>query len=291
MKIVRFQDASGRNSYAAEQLDGSYRRAEGSLEEGFRITEEGIRPGKLLTPVEPKAIWCIGQNYKLHAAEAGFKVPEYPVVFAKGINSIQNPGEPIVLPASHYSTEVDYECELVVVIGRECKDVSRSEALNYVAGYTGGNDVSARDWQLKWGGSQWCRGKSFDTFAPIGPCLVTKEELPDPSGLRIQTVLNGRVMQDANTRDMIFDVPALIEFLSRSTTLVPGTLIFTGTPQGVGMAQNPPRWLNDGDEVSVVIERIGKLTNPVREGQSATPQARDASARSEFAGNEARRTV
>lgn len=282
MKIVRFQDASGRSGYAAEQLDGSYRRVEGNLREGFRATGEAVRPGALLAPVEPACIWCIGQNYKAHAAEAGFKVPEYPVVFAKGVNAVQHPNEPIMLPASSYSREVDYECELVVVIGRECRNATRSEALNYVAGYTCGNDVSARDWQLKWGGSQWCRGKSFDTFAPMGPCLITADELPDPSGLQIQTILNGRVMQDANTRDMIFDVPTLIEFLSRSATLLPGTLIFTGTPQGVGMAQNPPCWLSDGDEVSVVIEKIGKLTNPVREELNKRQQPRNAGTRSEF---------
>lgn len=270
MKIVRFQDASGRKVQAAQQPDGSYRRVEGSLADGFRLTGETVRQAKWLAPVEPSCIWCVGQNYKAHAAEAGFQVPEHPVIFAKGTNAVQNPGEAIVLPAGGYSSEVDYECELVVVIGKPCKNVARGEALNYVAGYTCGNDVSARDWQLKRGGSQWSRGKSFDTFAPIGPCLVTRDELAVPSGLRIQTILNGRVMQDANTRDMIFDVPTLIEFLSRSTTLPPGTLIFTGTPQGVGMAQTPPRWLRAGDEVSVVIERIGTLTNPIREEQSET---------------------
>lgn len=268
MKIVRFRDASGRTVQAAQQPDGTCRRVEGNLADGFRMTGETVPPGKRLAPIEPSCIWCVGQNYRAHAAEAGFQVPEHPVIFAKGINAVQNPGEPIVLPAAGYSTEVDYECELVVVIGKACRNVTRSEALKYVAGYTCGNDVSARDWQLKWGGSQWSRGKSFDTFAPLGPCLVTSDELSDPSGLRIQTVLNGRVMQDANTGDMIFDVPTLIEFLSHSTTLLPGTLIFTGTPQGVGMAQNPPRWLRSGDEVSVIIERIGTLTNPVREEQS-----------------------
>jgi len=132
-----------------------------------------------------------------------------------------------------------------------------------VAGYTCGNDVSARDWQLKMGGSQWCRGKSFDTFAPLGPCLATRDSIHDPGTLQIQTIVNGRVMQDANTRDMIHNVPALIEFLSQSTTLLPGTVIFTGTPNGVGMAQGPPLWLKDGDEVSVMIEKIGTLTNRV----------------------------
>ena len=154
--------------------------------------------------------------------------------------------------------------ELVVIIGKACKDVTREHAFEYVAGYTCGNDVSARDWQLKKGGSQWCRGKSFDTFAPLGPCLVTPESIPDPSNLGIQTKVNGRVMQDGNTRDMVRDVPALIEFLSQSTTLLPGTAIFTGTPHGVGMAQNPPLWLKDGDEVSIIIEKIGTLTNTVR---------------------------
>jgi 2-keto-4-pentenoate hydratase/2-oxohepta-3-ene-1,7-dioic acid hydratase in catechol pathway len=142
--------------------------------------------------------------------------------------------------------------------------VSREHALEYGAGYTCGNDVSARDWQLKKGGSQWCRGKSFDTFAPIGPCLVTPASIPDTSGLAIQTTVNGRVLQDGSTRDMVRDVPALIEFLSQSTTLLPGTAIFTGTPHGVGMAQKPPLWLKDGDEVSITIEKIGTLTNTVR---------------------------
>lgn len=265
----------GRTVQAAQQPDGAYRLVRGNLADGFELTGEAIRPGKLLAPVEPSCIWCIGQNYKAHAAEAGFQVPEYPVVFAKGINAVQDPGEPIVLPASGYSTEVDYECELVVVIGKACRNAARSEALKHVAGYTCGNDVSARDWQLKRGGSQWSRGKSFDTFAPLGPYLVTRDELPDPSALRIQTVLNGQVVQDAPTGDMIFDVATLIEFLSRSTTLPPGTLIFTGTPQGVGMAQDPPRWLRSGDEVSVIIEGIGTLTNSVRE-ESGKFESKDA---------------
>jgi 2-keto-4-pentenoate hydratase/2-oxohepta-3-ene-1,7-dioic acid hydratase in catechol pathway len=126
-----------------------------------------------------------------------------------------------------------------------------------------GNDVSARDWQIKKGGSQWCRGKSFDTFAPIGPCLVTKDEVGNPNELRIRTILNGATVQDANTNDMIFGVPAIVSFLSESTTMLPGTLIFTGTPQGVGMGRKPQLWLKDGDEVSIVIEKVGTLTNRV----------------------------
>jgi 2-keto-4-pentenoate hydratase/2-oxohepta-3-ene-1,7-dioic acid hydratase in catechol pathway len=182
----------------------------------------------------------------------------------KSSAAVQNPGDPILLPTHLKSGEVDYECELAVVIGRRCKNVARRAALDYVLGYTCGNDVTARDWQRQWGGSQWCRGKTFDTFAPLGPCLVTKDEIPDPNKLAIKTVLNGRVMQEANTDDMIFDVPTLIEFLSGSTTLLPGTVILTGTPSGVGMARTPPVWLKDGDSVTIEIEKIGRLTNPVR---------------------------
>ncbi len=149
-----------------------------------------------------------------------------------------------------------------MVIGKSCKNVSTDHALDYVLGYTCANDVSARDWQKDHGGGQWCRGKTFDTFAPLGPCLVTSEEIPDPSRLRLRTMVNGELMQDSPTSDMIFDVPALIAFLSGSTTLRPGTVILTGTPAGVGMARKPPRWLRSGDVVTVEIDGIGKLTNP-----------------------------
>jgi 2-keto-4-pentenoate hydratase/2-oxohepta-3-ene-1,7-dioic acid hydratase in catechol pathway len=181
----------------------------------------------------------------------------------KSPGAVQHPGDAILLPRHLPSTEVDYECELAVVIGKACKNVSRESALDYVLGYTCANDVSARDWQIKRGGSQWCRGKTFDTFAPLGPCLVLKDEIPNPNALRIQTRLNGNVMQDSNTADMIFDVPTLIEFLSGSTTLLPGTVILTGTPQGVGVARKPSVFLQPGDTVTIDIERIGQLTNPV----------------------------
>ncbi|MEO6182824.1 MAG: fumarylacetoacetate hydrolase family protein, partial [Verrucomicrobiota bacterium] len=178
--------------------------------------------------------------------------------------AVQNPGDPILIPTFLKSDEVDYECELAVVIGKTCKNVTRENALQYVLGYTCANDVSARDWQKGKGGGQWCRGKSFDTFAPLGPCLVTADEITDPNQLKIRTVLNEQVVQDWNTNDMIFDVPTLIEFLSGSTTLLPGTVILTGTPHGVGMARNPPLWLKAGDVVTIEIEKIGALTNPVQ---------------------------
>lgn len=263
MKIIRYEDPSGKILHAVQEQDAKFLRLDGDPLQGFEMTGEPAIVVRILAPVAPTMIWCVGKNYRRHADEVGMGIEEYPEVFAKGVNSVQDPNEPIRIPSRARSTEIDYEGELVVVIGKACKDVAREQALEYVAGYTCGNDVSARDWQLRRGGTQWCRGKSFDTFAPLGPCLVTPDSIPDPSQLQIQTLVNGRVLQDANTRDMIHDVPALIAFLSQSTTLVPGTVIFTGTPAGVGMAQNPPLWLNDGDEVSVTIEKIGTLTNRV----------------------------
>lgn len=263
MKIIRYEDAAGKVHLAAEN-SGSYLRIEGQLFGKYKVTRQKARVKRVLAPVIPPMIWCVGQNYRQHAKEVGMGIPEYPVVFAKGVNSVQHPGEPIVLPKGADSSEIDYEAELVVIIGKKCKDVPKEKALGYVAGYTCGNDVSSRDWQLKKGGTQWCRGKSFDTFAPLGPCLVTPDSIGNPGALRIKAVVNGSTVQDANTSDLIRDIPTLIEFISQSTTLLPGTAIFTGTPQGVGMARKPPLWLKHGDEVSVDIENIGTLTNPVR---------------------------
>jgi 2-keto-4-pentenoate hydratase/2-oxohepta-3-ene-1,7-dioic acid hydratase in catechol pathway len=263
MKIIRYQDRQGNIGYAAQQLDGSALKLSGDIYATPRVTPETADVARVLAPVAPTSIICIGLNYRRHAEEAGTKFPDYPVVFFKGINTLQHPGEPIQIPTHLRSDEVDYECELAVVIGRACKNVSRVNALDYVLGYSCCNDVSARDWQIQRGGGQWSRGKTFDTFSPVGPCLVTSDEIPDPNALKLRTVLNGEVMQDWNTSDMIFDVPALIEFLSGSTTLLPSTVILTGTPHGVGMAQKPPRWLRSGDQVTIEIERIGKLTNPV----------------------------
>jgi 2-keto-4-pentenoate hydratase/2-oxohepta-3-ene-1,7-dioic acid hydratase in catechol pathway len=263
MKIIRYEDAQGKIGYAAADGDGTCFELSGDIFGKFQRTERKADVARLLSPIVPTAIWCIGLNYRRHAQEAGLAIPEHPVLFAKGVNSVQDPGAPILIPTSARSHEVDYECELVVVIGKRCKNVSREGALEFVLGYTCGNDVSARDWQLKLGGTQWCRGKSFDTFAPLGPCLVTRDTIPDPNSLAIATLLNGEAMQQWNTDDMIFDVATLVSFLSQSTTLMPGTVIFTGTPHGIGMAQKPPRWLRAGDEVSIVIDRIGTLTNPV----------------------------
>ncbi|MDQ8179390.1 fumarylacetoacetate hydrolase family protein [Pelagicoccus sp. SDUM812005] len=264
MKIIRYLDTAGEARYGAEQSDGSALRIEGDIFGDYDVTTEKADVVKLLAPVVPTQILCVGLNYKKHAEETKAKMPERPILFVKGVNTLQNPGDPIEIPTAMASSEVDYECELAVVIGKPCKNVKREEALDYVLGYTCANDVSARDWQIKLGGGQWCRGKFFDTFAPLGPRLVTTDEIPNPNALKIATVLNGERVQDWNTDDMIFDVPAIIEFLSGSTTLVPGTVILTGTPHGVGMAFNPPKWLKEGDEVTIEIEGIGELTNPVK---------------------------
>lgn len=264
MKIIRYRDSTGGIHYGAEQADGSARRIAGDILGQYRQTNDRADVAKLLAPIVPTQILGVGLNYRHHAQESGMKAPELPVLFVKGINTLQNPGDAILIPTHLASHEVDYECELAVVIGRACKNVTRERALDYVLGFTCANDVSARDWQLKRGGGQWCRGKFFDTFCPLGPRLVTPDEIPGPNFLKIATHLNGQTVQDWTTSDMIFDVPTLIEFLSGSTTLGPGTVILTGTPHGVGMAAKPlPRWLKPGDEVTIEIEGIGRLTNPV----------------------------
>ena len=208
------------------------------------------RPGKIV---------CIGLNYRDHAAESGLAVPDKPVVFSKFSSCVISPGEEVVIPTT--SEKVDYEAELAVVIGRHAKHVSADRAYEYVLGYTAFNDVTARDFQF--GDGQWQRGKSCDTFAPMGPTIVTTDEIPDPHTLRISLKLNGNMMQDSNTNQLIFGIPQLIEFITASTTLEPGDVIATGTPAGVGFARKPPVFLKPGDVMDVTIEKIGGLGHPV----------------------------
>jgi len=262
MKIIRHLTGSG-PAYAALQSDGSARAIEGDLFGSYRVTDRTVVPGKILAPIAPPNILAIGLNYRKHADEGGKGVPERPMLFIKSTNTVQNPGDPIEIPVKLASHEVDYECEIAVVIGKRCKNVARANALDYVLGYTCANDVSARDWQQRWNGGQFCQGKSFDTFCPMGPVLVTRDDIPNPNALKIKTILNGQTMQDWNTNDMVFDIPTLIEFLSGSKTLLAGTVILTGTPHGVGFARKPPVYLKAGDTVSIEIEKIGTLTNPV----------------------------
>lgn len=269
MRIIRHLTGRG-PAYAALQADGTAREIAGDLFTDLRVTDKVVSTGKLLAPLIPTNILAIGLNYREHAAESGMKLPERPMLFMKATSSLQNPGDPIELPTKLASREVDYEGELGIVIGRRCKNVSKAQALEYVFGYTAANDVSARDWQIQLGAGQFCQGKSFDTFCPLGPVLVTREEIPHPNRLRLRTLLNGEVMQDTSTSDMVFDVPTLIEFLSGSKTLLPGTVILTGTPSGVGFRRKPPVFLKPGDTVSIEIEKIGALTNSVTEERVAS---------------------
>jgi 2-keto-4-pentenoate hydratase/2-oxohepta-3-ene-1,7-dioic acid hydratase in catechol pathway len=264
MKLIRHLAPTG-PAYAALQPDGTTREVTGDPFAGtHRVTDRVITLGKPLTPVPtPPAIICIGLNYAKHAAEGKQAPPERPVWFMKLPGALQHPGEPIRLPRNQPTAKADYEAELAIVLARECRDASPENALSYVLGYTCANDVSARDWQRDWSGGQWNHAKSFDTFCPLGPVLVTPDEIPNPNALRIRSILNGQVMQDSTTADMIFDVPAIIAFLSADKTLPAGTVILTGTPEGVGFARKPPVWLHPGDTITVEIESIGTLSNPV----------------------------
>ncbi len=263
MKIVRFMDSLGHIHHGALQADGTAFRVEGDILGNFTVTRKKVVIAKLLAPIVPSAILGIGLNYRKHAAEIGITPSEFPVLFLKNPAALQNPFDPIELPQRLKSAQVDYEAELAIVIGKRAKNVAEGEALRYVLGFTLANDVSARDWQMQWGGSQWCRGKSFDTFCPLGPAIVTPDEVGNPNNLAIQTQVNGETLQQSNTADMIFRVEKIIAFLSGSTTLLPGTVILTGTPEGVGMGARPPRWLAPGDCVRVEMEKIGSLENPV----------------------------
>ncbi len=266
MKIYRLRDQTHRVRTATSDDGKNFFGLSGDISCGeLKITNERIEVLDLLAPIEPKTIYCIGLNYRKHAEETGAKIPGHPIVFLKSPTALQNPEGPIVLPRHLRSDEVDFEAELGVIIGYDCKNVSRANALEYVMGYTIGNDVSARDWQKTWGGSQWCRGKTFDTFCPLGPAFVTPDSIKNPNDLAISTRVNGVTMQQSNTRDMIFSVAEIIEFLSGSTTLEAGTLILTGTPEGVGMGRKPPTYLKAGDVVEIEIEGIGILRNPVVE--------------------------
>jgi acylpyruvate hydrolase len=214
----------------------------------------------LKAPVpNPGKILCVGLNYADHAKEAGLALPEYPTVFSKYSNTVNDPGGAIVLPK--ISSEPDYECELGVVIGQRAKNVSQADALNYVAGYLPFHDVSARDYQMRT--SQWTLGKTFDGFAPMGPALVTSDEVGDPHNLNIQLSIGGEVLQSSNTRNLIFKIDFLVSYLSSILTLEPGDVIATGTPAGIGGARNPKRFLKPGETVRIEIEKLGVLENPV----------------------------
>ena len=273
MKIARIEVA-GRITHAlveettyrvieGDLFDANGSDANGSDANGFGSIDAtgpvvSFEEGRLLAPVVPPQIIAIGLNFRKHAVESGMAIPEAPLVFVKTCNTVTGPGEPILLPAMA-PEEVDYEAELVIVIGKKAKNVSREDVADTILGYTCGNDVSARDCQLKLD-KQWARGKCFDTFAPIGPWIATGL---DGDNLDIRLTVNDKVMQDSNTSDLIFSCTELVSYLSRCMTLYPGSIIMTGTPSGVGMGRDPHTYLKEGDTVTVEIEGIGSLTNRV----------------------------
>jgi 2-keto-4-pentenoate hydratase/2-oxohepta-3-ene-1,7-dioic acid hydratase in catechol pathway len=238
----------------------AWRKAWSALASGPVIYDQDR--SRLCPPVpDPRKIVCIGLNYRDHAAESGVPAPPEPVLFSKYPTALIGHRDRIVLP--RVSTEVDYEAELVVAIGQGGRHIAREKAFEHVGGYTVGHDVSARDWQLGKPAKQWMAGKTFDTFAPTGPELVSPDEVPNPHNLGIRLRLNGQTMQDSSTAQLIFGIDVLIAYLSQIMTLEPGDLIFTGTPPGVGMARKPPIWLKTGDVVEVEIDGLGILRNPV----------------------------
>jgi 2-keto-4-pentenoate hydratase/2-oxohepta-3-ene-1,7-dioic acid hydratase in catechol pathway len=259
-RIARYEH-QGKISYGTLEGTDRLRTIQGDVFGEWHASDEAIPADqvRLLAPVAPPNVIAIGLNYRKHAEESGAALPERPVVFIKATTAVNNPGDPIALPRTA-PDEVDYECELAIVIGKRAKHVSEAEALAYVLGYTCGNDVSARDVQNRLD-RQWARAKSFDTFAPLGPWIETGIENPD--NLRLSTRLNGQTMQDSSTNDLIFSCRQLIAYLSANMTLLPGTVILTGTPSGVGFARTPPVFLRPGDVVEVEIEGIGTLRNPV----------------------------
>lgn len=264
MKIVRFiPEGGGAARYGLQQDHNTATLIDGDIFGHWTPTGQEVKIGKLLAPILPPLILAIGLNFADHAREFNAPIPQYPVLFMKFPTAVQNPGDPIEIPTHLPSHKVDYEAELVVILKKECRNATPANAMEHVLGYTCGNDVSARDWQKEFGGGQFCRGKSFNTFAPMGPCLVTPDEIPDPQCLKLTATVNGELRQSSTTANHIFSVCDLIVFLSGSTTLPAGTAIFTGTPSGAGFARQPPLFLQPGDEVTIEIEGIGKLTNPV----------------------------
>ncbi len=272
MKLVSYS-MNGGDARVGLVKDGEVRRLAGQDTTMIDLIEEGaekqsfgeesftLKDVKLHPPISrPSKIIGIGLNYEDHAAETGADIPEKPIVFAKYPNTIIGPGTPILIP--RITERADYEAELAVVIGKRARQIEAEDALDYVFGYMNANDVSSRDLQFSEGG-QWTRSKSLDTFAPIGPYLVTKDEIEDPQNLSVECTLNGEVMQEGNTEKMIFSVAEIVAFLSTGMTLGPGDIILTGTPPGVGVARDPQVFLKDGDEVTVEIEGLGTLTNPV----------------------------
>jgi 2-keto-4-pentenoate hydratase/2-oxohepta-3-ene-1,7-dioic acid hydratase in catechol pathway len=267
VRIARFTGTDGQ-IHAGRMVDEQHAQPlTGELFGSPSFAEQPLKIERLLAPVEPPNVFAIGRNYRAHAEETGARPPERPLVFMKPTTTVIGPDAKILLPAAA-PDNVDFEAELAIVIGRAARNVSETAALDYVLGYTCANDVSARDCQR--GDRQWTRGKGFNTFCPLGPWIVTADSL-NPDSCAIRSRLNGQIMQDANTRDMMHPCAELVSYLSRQFTLLPGTVILTGTPEGVGFARTPPTYLREGDRIEVEIDGIGLLSNTVAREAETRP--------------------
>ena len=264
MRIGRFSANGGPARFGIFDDDSVFETSDPFAAEPSRGVAHELADVKLLAPVErPSKIVCVGINYVPHMEESGFERPPEPVIFSKLSSTLTGPHDAIVLPKAA-PRQVDYEAELVIVIGRRGRDIERADALGHVAGYTVGNDVSARDWQLKKPGGQWLLGKSFDTFLPLGPWMTTPDEFGDPAQRHVRCSINGEILQDDVLANLIFDFSDVIAYVSQVATLEPGDLIMTGTPGGVGQSRTPPRWLDEGDVVETSVDGIGTIRNVVR---------------------------
>ncbi|PHH93146.1 hypothetical protein CDD83_27 [Cordyceps sp. RAO-2017] len=283
-RLVRFLGTDGRLHYGDALLPRGIsdiaksrqaRVISGDIFGSHQVTDQVVGIRLLLPPLAPShvgTVRCLGLNYADHARETGMPEPKFPILFYKPPTSLSGPADPIPVHAmAQEGTGLDYECELVIIIGKRCTDVAEADALDYVLGYAVGNDVSHRDWQIRHGGGQWSLGKGFDGWAPFGPGIVTGSVIKDPQKLKIWTKVNGKTLQDGTTAEMIFGVKKTVAFLSRGVTLMPGDLIFTGTPAGVGLGRKSPVWLKDGDVVEVGLEGVGTCTNRV-EFSKPTPK-------------------
>lgn len=264
MHIIRFKDPQGTIHTGCDLQGSTAAVITGDLFGDHSISRDRVEVKTLLAPIMPSAILCIGLNYRMHAKETNMTLPEHPVLFMKNPGAVTGPQSDIQIPRSCMDPlQVDYEAELAVILKQPVKNIAVENALDAVLGYACANDVSARRWQKHAGGGQWVRGKSYDTFCPMGPAIVTADEIPDPGNLDIECRVNGAVMQQSSTSDMIFSVAEIISYLSQSTTLLPGTVILTGTPSGVGFARTPPVYLKPGDIVETRLAGLGEMRNPV----------------------------
>jgi len=266
MRIARVIEPNGAVRVAEILSDETKmaRELHGNWAEGFfAIDRPPFHYLRKMAPLTPHMILALGVNYRKHAQETGLRIPEIPLIFHKGINSVIGPEDDILLPKAG-PDEVDYEAELAIVIGKGGKNIPMEKSEEAIYGYTCANDVSARDWQIRLQMKQWSRGKSFDTFCPLGPWVVSRDEIENASGLSIRAILNDQLVQSSNTADMVFNVAEIVHHASRSVSLVPGTVILTGTPEGVGYSRIPPLFLKADDFITIEIEKVGRLSNRVK---------------------------